>query len=315
MPKRCMHMLDISSPIGVQPRTVEVESWNPFLLHDLPEAGEDPSFPVEAELYLPNADTPAPAVVLSQGLGGVRDARERTYAAWLADQGFASLIIDSFKARGVHHHPEPVRALEVTESMILSDAYAGLRYLASRPEIDPARIHIVGFSYGGMISVLSAHEQFSRVFLPENLRFAGHVSYYGCTVPRVEDVRTSGAPVSIMHGGLDGNVCLERSAEIVEDLRRGGSPVHYTVFPEAYHQWESAETKRSFVQFNLAACRMRVAADGTIYDERSGLRVTGMATRTLALTMWASPRGYYMRRDDDIRRRSNDIMLEAVSRT
>lgn len=298
----------------VSPREVEVKSWNPFLLHDLPSSGEEPSFPVEGELYLPSSDTLSPAVFFSQGLGGVRDARERTYAARLAELGYASLIIDSFKSRGTDGHAEPVRALEVTESMILSDAYAGLRYLATRPDIDPARIYIVGFSYGGMISVLSAHELFARVFLPDGLRFAGHVSYYGCTVPRVEDPRTSGAPVTIMHGGKDGNVCLERSREIVDDVRRGGSPVHYTLFPEAYHQWESAETKRSFVQFNLAACRMRVGADGTIRDERTGLRVNGVATRTLAITMWASPFGYYMRRDDEIKRRSDDILLEALSR-
>jgi hypothetical protein len=65
----------------VSPREVEVKSWNPFLLNDLPASGEEPSFPVEGELYLPSSDTRSPAVFFSQGLGGVRDARERTYAA------------------------------------------------------------------------------------------------------------------------------------------------------------------------------------------------------------------------------------------
>lgn len=299
---------------AIVPCTVEVPSWNPFLLHDLP-VGEDPSFPVIGELYLPNSDSRSPAVVLSQGLGGVRDARERKYAAQLADEGYASLVIDSFKSRGADRYSEPRRALHVTESMILADAYAGLRYLAARPEIDPARIYIVGFSYGGMISVLAVHEQFAKVFLPEGLRFAGHVSYYGCTVPRMEDTRTSGAPVTIMQGGKDGNVDLERSKEIAEDVLRGGSPVDYTVFPDAYHQWESAETRRSFVQFNLASCRINVAADGTITEERTGLKVNGPVTRTLAITMWANPLGYYMRRDDEIKRRSDEILLNALSRT
>ena len=308
-------MFDAVSARGDGPREVEVKSWNPFLLQDIPKAGEDPSFPVVGELYLPAADTRAPAVVFSQGLGGVRDARERSYAAQITQLGYAGLVIDSFKSRGTDGHAEPVRALEVTESMILSDAFAGLRYLAARPDIDPSRIYIVGFSYGGMVSVLSAHEQFARVFLPDGLRFAGHVSYYGSTVPRVEDVRTSGAPVTIMQGGKDGNVDLARSQEIAEDVRRGGSPVDYTLFPEAYHQWESAETKRSFVRFNIAACRMHVAADGTIRDERTGLRIGGVATRTLAIIMSASPRGYYMRRDDEIKRRSDDILLAALSQS
>lgn len=298
---------------GVVPQDVAISSWNSFLLHDLAEGGEDPSFPVSGELYLPNTDGRSPAIVFSQGLGGVRDARERTYALRLADEGYASLVIDSFKARGADHYSEPRRALHVTESMILADAYAGLRYLAERPDIDPGRIYIVGFSYGGMISVLSAHEQFARVFLPDNLRFAGHVSYYGCTVPRVENVTASGAPVTIMQGGKDGNVNLERSEEIADDLRRGGAPVRHIVFPEAYHQWESAERRRSFVQFNLASCRMHVAADGTIQEERTGLKVNGRLSRTLAISMWANPLGYYMRRDDEIKRRSDEILMDAVS--
>ncbi len=295
------------------PETVKLPSWNPFLLHDLPEQATDPDFPVEAEFYRPAGSEPLPAVMFSQGLGGVRDARERSYAASLADFGYASLIIDSFASRGADGYPEPVRALYVTESMILADAFAGLRFLAARPDIDASRIYIVGFSYGGMISVLAAHEQFARVFLPDSLRFAGHVSYYGCTVPRLDDPRTSGAPVTIMQGGRDGNISIRRSGEIVGDLRRGGSPVHYTVFPDAYHQWESAEDRRSFVQFNLAGCRMRVAADGAVREERTGLEVNGPLSRTLAITMWANPLGYYMRRDADAARRSFDILLKALA--
>ncbi len=306
-------MLDAATEHSIAPRLVEVPSWNPFLIKDLPVAGEPPTFSVQAELYAPSNPVCAPAIVFSQGLGGVRDPRERRYARWFAELGYVGLVIDSFKSRGTDQHPEPMRALEVSESMILSDAYAGLRYLAAHAEVNPARIYIVGFSYGGMISVLSAHEQFSRVFLPDGLRFAGHVSLYGCTVPRLENVRTSGAPVTIMQGGKDGNVDLERSREIAADLRRGGSQVNEIVFPNAFHQWDSAETKRSFVQFNIAACRMHVSADGTIRDERSGMLISGGATRTLAITMSASPRGYYMRRDDEIRRRSDDILLKALS--
>jgi dienelactone hydrolase len=78
-------------------------------------------------------------VVISEGRGGLKDSRERGYGAFLARHGCAAPVIESFRSRGVEHHGDALRALKVTESMLLSDAFAGLAWLAGRPDLDPAR--------------------------------------------------------------------------------------------------------------------------------------------------------------------------------
>lgn len=255
-----------------------------------------------------------PAVLISHGLGGLRDSRERVYGAMLAQNGYVALAIDSFKSRGAAKDLEAVRALKVTESMILADAFAGLRYLAARPDVDENRIYIMGFSYGGMIAVLGAYEQLAEMFLPGGPRFAGHVSYYGCSVPRLESPVTTGAPVTVMVGAKDYNVCIDRTREIAKDLERGGSKTDLIVFPEAYHQWDSADDWRPFVRFSLAPCRMRVDPEGEVRCERFGLRIAGPASRTLILSLTASWKGYYMYRNAETHKRSNEILLNALSR-
>src|SRR5690606_39270740 len=106
------------------------------------------------------------------------------------------------------------RALAVTEAQMLADAFAALHFLASHPRVDPQRIGIVGFSYGGMTSVLSAYVQLQELFSSamgdRALPFAAHASYYGCSVPRLDDPRTTGKPAMILLGEKDRNVSVER---------------------------------------------------------------------------------------------------------
>jgi len=50
------------------------------------------------------------------------------------------LTIDTFGARADLATSFIGRVLHITETMFVADAYAGLHFLASRPEIDPRRV-------------------------------------------------------------------------------------------------------------------------------------------------------------------------------
>ena len=304
-------MLDQKS---IQSLRVGLQSWSPVLVREMCD-GAAPRLAIQAELYLPSGhDAPLRAVVVSEGLGGLQDARERRYGRFLAENGIAALVIDSFASRGAGERGDLGRAVHVTESMMTADAFAGLRYLADHELVDASRIHIAGFSYGGMTAMLTAYRQLADLFLPGGPRFAGHVSYYGCTVPRLDDPRTTGAPVTMLLGGLDRNVSIPRCKDIAEDLRRGGSDVAVQLFEGAYHQWDGDDETKRWVAANLARCSMRLSYDHEIREERTGIRVRGRVTRTALLTMWANPLGYTILRDRDVTRRSDEILLEAVLR-
>jgi len=251
-----------------------------------------------------------PAVVLLHGSGGILTSRELTYAPQLARMGVAALVVDSFGARRDRGTEFIERVLNITETMMLADAYSGLGFLATRPEIDPRRVVLTGFSYGAMATMYAVYAQVADKLAPrlpngERLRFAGHVAFYGPCIARFDDSRTTGAPLLMLIGGRDAITDQGRCAEIAADLRRGGSRVDTIVYPEAVHQWDGAFAPR-LIGRNLAGCSFRVERDGTIRDTHTGLAMSGPFRRKIILglcTLGAGP--YPIGRDDRVRARAS----------
>jgi dienelactone hydrolase len=196
------------------------------------------------------------------------------------------------------------RVLHITETMFVADAYAALRYLAQRPEIDAQHVVLAGFSYGGMATMYALYAQMARAFAPDGRRFAGHVAFYGPCVARFADSRTTGAPLLMLNGADDELIRPERCAEIADDLRRGGSEVTAISYPGAVHQWDGAMSRR-LIGRNLSACRFRVERDGTVRDRRTLLPMDGVFLRKVILALCVSSKPYPIGRDDAVRALSN----------
>ena len=288
-------------------------SWassSPFSPADIGAGPEDdPPTTALGRLYLPPGPQPprsVPAVVLLHGSGGILASRELTYAPQLARMGVAALVVDTFGARRDRGTEFLERVLNITETMMLADAYSGLRFLAGRPEIDPRRIVLTGFSYGAMATMYAVYAQIANKLAPpqangERLRFAGHVAFYGPCIARFADSRTTGAPLLMLIGAADQIVDRSRCAEIAADMRAGGSRVESIVYPGAVHQWDGAFAPR-LIGRNLAGCSLRVERDGTIRDARTGLAMTGPFTRKMVLGLCTLFAGQYpIARDDKVR--------------
>ncbi|MBO0736132.1 MAG: dienelactone hydrolase family protein [Alphaproteobacteria bacterium] len=294
---------------GIEGVPVSWPSKSPFAPPDIGAGGEaEPSTTAIGRLFVPpgpHAARSVPAVVMLHGAGGVLAARELTYAPQLAGMGVAALVVDVFGARRDRGTGFIERLLNITETMMVADAYGGLGFLARRPEIDPRRVVLVGFSYGAMATTFAAFAQIADRLASPGLRFAGHVAFYGPCIARFADKRTTGAPLLMLIGGDDEIVDQQRCAELAADLRAGGSPVETIIYPGAVHQWDGAFERR-LIGRNLAGCRLRVERDGTVRDLHTGLAMTGPFRRKLILglcTIFARP--YPIARDDRVRALSN----------
>lgn len=300
----------------IAPQDVEFTSASPYLLKEVAEH-EEPVNPltVKAQLFLPDGETePRPAVLVAHGLGGQKAVRELTYGAKFAKAGYVSLVLDSFEARGLADAPDDFKALRVTTWTLLADIFAGLEFLARHPRVDPELISVMGFSWGGMTTVLTAYEQIRRAFLGESpLRFAAHASYYGCSIPRLEDPTTTGAPVLMLLGKLDRNVSVERSHQIGDDLRRGGSNVDIKVF-DAYHQWDGDDVEKRHVFGSLADLHFRVTRDNEVIEEEGSTTMRGIVSRTLMIVRNLDWGGYDILRDEDLHRHSDEVLFDFLGR-
>jgi len=192
-----------------------------------------------------------PAVLILHGSAGV-DARGDFYEAALNAAGIATLQIDMWDARGISSAAERPKAPVLT----YPDAFSALAFLAQQPRIDAARIGVLGFSWGGLVSLGAAERLYAGQF-GGGRTFKAHVAHYpvcyawnnaallgalGSTPAQfgVQWINLTGAPVLIEVGTQDdydnGSVPCEALARSVNPSN--GNVVRVTAYPGATHGWD-----------------------------------------------------------------------------
>ncbi len=112
-------------------------------------------------LHLPEGDGPHPGVMILHGFTGHRIEPHRLFvklARRLAAEGLAAFRFD-FRGSGESEG-------EFADATVLgevSDALAGLEWLAARPEIDASRLGVLGLSLGGCVAALTAGRRPDRL--------------------------------------------------------------------------------------------------------------------------------------------------------
>jgi dienelactone hydrolase len=183
------------------------------------------------------------AVVIVHGSGGV-DSRGQCATAALNAAGFTTLELDLWAARGVTSPQE--RPKHVAET--LPDAFAALDYLSYRRGLDPARIGIMGFSWGGVVSMLSATEASRRMFANDAQKFAAHAPLYpACwlynTMPGFDFHDLTGAPVFIQTGADDLYDDPDGCERLVASLAPADRvSVTWKTYAGATHAWDRRES-------------------------------------------------------------------------
>jgi dienelactone hydrolase len=114
---------------------------------DIPGWGQVDTVPARFG-RLAGAPSKGPAVLLLHGSGGV-DGRGAFYARALQDAGLATLEITMFRPGG-----RPRAGTKAT----MPHAAAALTWLAAQPAVDGQRLGVMGFSWGGVMSVLMASD-------------------------------------------------------------------------------------------------------------------------------------------------------------
>ena len=164
----------------------------------------DPPLTVAGKLMTPVEGPPGPAVLICHGSDGV-DARGAFHAEALNAAGFATFEIDMWAARGTERGAL-ARPRSVPET--LPDAFAALAFMARQPEIDAGRLGILGFSWGGVVALLTATRRWRETLGAHAPPVHGHAAMYPVcwayeTVPGLSLAELTGAPVLIQAGDAD----------------------------------------------------------------------------------------------------------------
>jgi dienelactone hydrolase len=190
-----------------------------------------------------------PAVLILHGSSGV-DSRGDFYESELNAAGFATLQIDMWEARGVtglaNRPPAPI--------LTYPDAFSALAFLSAQPYIKADRIGVLGFSWGGVMSLAAAEQLYAGLF-GGGLKFAAHVANYpacyganNVSIPALfppaqkgtQFLHLTGAPVLIQIGSEDD---YDNGTAHCRSLAQAVNPTNNNVvavaeYPGATHAWD-----------------------------------------------------------------------------
>jgi dienelactone hydrolase len=225
---------------------------------------------VSGELSLPPGTDKVPALLIHHGSGGVSDGREMRYAREIVKMGVATLVIDSFKPRGV---TSTVRDQStVTANEMLADEFAALKALAGHARIDGKRIGVIGFSKGGTAALLAAHEGRAARALPGGPRFALHVPFYPSCLTQHYKPKSTGAPIYFLLGGADTYISNPVCEEYAAALKAEGARVEVTVYPGAPHGFDGGGQAYNVPQGeNYSRCVFVQQPNGSWKERVSGV--------------------------------------------
>jgi dienelactone hydrolase len=230
---------------------------------------------ITGELYLPPGDAKVPAMIVHHGSGGITDARERRYARELVKMGVAALVLDSFKGRGVTSTVRDQSAVSTND--MLGDAFDALKILAGHARIDGARVGIMGFSKGGSVALLAAHEVRAAPALPAGLRFALHVPFYPACVTHHYKPKSTGAPIYLLLGSADTYVGVAPCQEYAAALKAEGARIETVVYQGAMHGFDGGSAYQNPQGENYSRCIFVQQPDG-MWKERVSGAVTNDAS-------------------------------------
>lgn len=204
---------------------------------------------ISGELRIPDSGgAKVPAVVVIHSAGGV-DGTGTPYVEVLNQAGIAALELDLFPRGG----------RPATTRVNLPHTYGSLIYLAKHPRVDPAKVAVMGFSWGGILSLVSASDELTRAYTGGKHRFAAHLAlypacwthlavlqgknrFYGASIYQA----MTGSPVHILAGEKDDyDDDPDSCSKFAQALPAGVQKyVSVTVYPGAGHGWDTQEDRQ-----------------------------------------------------------------------
>ena len=174
----------------------------------------------------------APAVIIQHGSGPPRHAWYEELSNALADVGIAALVPNSFSGRGINETASNQTRLSKADR--IHDTFAAFRALAAEPCIDPDRIGITGYSFGGIISRDVVESELAER-LGGGRVFKASLPVYPSCQSQWENSRPTNTRVHFLLAEKDNYTPASFCLEHIPKLEAAGWNVTHSVLKKAHH--------------------------------------------------------------------------------
>jgi dienelactone hydrolase len=220
---------------------------------------------------IPASTNKVPIVILVPGFGGLMPYHFE-WVNSLNSWGIGVFIPDHLSGRGIA--PGSPGEFTVLGLSRMVDIYQALPRLLKHPRIDPERMAIMGFSLGGLVTLLSNQERFSKRYGLPNVQFAAYIAVYPlCNYRFRDDVKVSTRPIRLFHGTSDDANPIEPCRVLVADLKKAGADATLTEYAGAVHGYDNPAWK---VRWNppqfvtVRKCSLIEGEGGQILNAQTG---------------------------------------------
>ncbi len=234
-------VLSIPAPISAampQPLSLDIDTFTPNNLSDI-YSGDWRMKPakISGRLYLPSGSGPFPAVILYHGSGHPRGLQEwfDDVVPGLVKAGLAAFVLDSYTQRRISSTARDQTRLSKATRLV--DAFQALKALAARSDIDGSLIGITGYSFGGIIAMISADKRIVDSGLAGGFQFAAHLPVYPSCQAQFRTLDFTGAPMLFLVGDADDYTPARYCQSYVDRIRAKGYYARIKSYPGAYHRW------------------------------------------------------------------------------
>jgi dienelactone hydrolase len=216
-----------------------------------------PDKSIPAIYSVPDGQGPFPAMILLHGCAGPL-VTDSDWVRRLNGWGYAVVAPSSFLPRGVYGDIcARDRIALVTARDRAGDVISTALWLRTRPEVDGARIGVIGFSHGGTTAAWVTQRQYEQEF-PHLLRAS--VDYYGaCRQPA-----TKGTVPLLALAGEDDTWVPVRICRSFGSRLRPDQVFELHTYPGAAHDFDGRVTTTNSLQGHPVGYNFTAAEDSLV---------------------------------------------------
>ncbi len=178
-----------------------------------------------------------PALILIHEWWGLNDSI-KGLAEEFAANGYAAFAVDLYRGQAAD---EPMKAHELMRGLpddrALQDLETAAAYLRVHPQVDGAKIGVIGWCMGGGFAL--------KLAIAES-QIKAAVVYYGKLVTDKEQLAKLNAPLLGIFGADDGGISADSVNEFEFRLLQLGKRADIRIYPHAGHAFANPENKDGY---------------------------------------------------------------------